>query len=348
VLPDRSTPHISSNILHKVSKQQLPSFGATERMVCFSHHLPRYAMQKPKFARKDGLIAAIAICLSTVFMSTTDAGCIFNHASGGYSVSLLGEAYDFTTTGPNGAFGNFSGSEFTEVGQTIREFSATAGFRSSNGSLGVRASARAQGGWLYGPTARATTFASWQDCISLVWTRTGEIAPSLNGRKMNFAYNLEGTLESNWEVGHYAGTALRVEVMDTRHSFVISGNDFWDAKVVFPKVTGEVVLDARGQATWNAYIGVEVGSTRGSAIADFFNSMTLDAITFADGTTPESHGWELQFASGISSPNLMFTAVPEPSSFSIMAFAIGLCAVASRRIQNRQRKPRGNDGRSLC
>ncbi|WP_442481484.1 PEP-CTERM sorting domain-containing protein [Aeoliella sp. SH292] len=45
---------------------------------------------------------------------------------------------------------------------------------------------------------------------------------------------------------------------------------------------------------------------------DFFR---IDAITFRDGTTPESHGFSLRFQSGLPSPNLR---VPEPSTVVLL------------------------------
>jgi hypothetical protein len=68
-----------------------------------------------------------------------------------------------------------------------------------------------------------------------------------------------------------------------------------------------------------------------SATADFGNSAELTALLLPDGSTPESHGIDLYFLSGRTSPNLSPAAVPEPASLTILG-VLGLgCTIAAKR-----------------
>src|SRR5439155_18039678 len=58
-------------------------------------------------------------------------------------------------------------------------------------------------------------------------------------------------------------------------------------------------------------LSVEAAASTGSAQADASHTLKLVSITFEDGTTPESHGFDLAFASGMPSPNLV--ALPGPA-----------------------------------
>lgn len=56
-----------------------------------------------------------------------------------------------------------------------------------------------------------------------------------------------------------------------------------------------------------------------SSLADATHTMRFDSITFLDGTTPESRGYELEFESGHISPNLR--PVPEPATIVLLGLA---------------------------
>jgi hypothetical protein len=75
-----------------------------------------------------------------------------------------------------------------------------------------------------------------------------------------------------------------------------------------------IVLDFDMSALWGGFTGL------------FNHTVKLESITFADGSTPEEHGFELVFGSGFTSPNVS-TAVPEPGSaviFLLLFPVVGL------------------------
>ena len=69
---------------------------------------------------------------------------------------------------------------------------------------------------------------------------------------------------------------------------------------------------------WSIIWGVVTGR--------FGNTVELESITFADGSTPEEHGFEVVFGSGAPSPNVPVNAVPEPGS--LILFALGATGIA--------------------
>ena len=61
-------------------------------------------------------------------------------------------------------------------------------------------------------------------------------------------------------------------------------------------------------------------------MADASNTLLIDSITFPDGSTPESHGYQLEFESGHLSPNLR--QVPEPASATLAGVTLLLALAA--------------------
>jgi hypothetical protein len=78
----------------------------------------------------------------------------------------------------------------------------------------------------------------------------------------------------------------------------------------------------------------------GSAYISGLHSAHLVGITYADGTTPESHGYQIVDLTGFPSPNLA-VAVPEPSTLRLAG--LGLLALALNSLADRL--PRGRERR---
>jgi hypothetical protein len=69
------------------------------------------------------------------------------------------------------------------------------------------------------------------------------------------------------------------------------------------------------------------------------NSAHLVGITYADGTTPESHGYQIVDATGFPSPNVPLTAVPEPSTLGLAV--LGVVGLAFTGLPYRPRRVAG-------
>jgi hypothetical protein len=89
-----------------------------------------------------------------------------------------------------------------------------------------------------------------------------------------------------------------------------------------PVINGKIAFDLRLTAL--------AGVTLGYAEADASHTVRLISITHPDGSTPESHGFSLIFASGMVSPNI--ASVPEAASFMTW---IVLCAAAAAQYPRR-------------
>ena len=79
------------------------------------------------------------------------------------------------------------------------------------------------------------------------------------------------------------------------------------------------VLETSGATPVEAVFTINAFTNGGTMSAQFGGTAKLSSITFEDGTTPESHGFAISFASGTNSPN----AVPEPSSTVLAILVVG-------------------------
>ena len=77
----------------------------------------------------------------------------------------------------------------------------------------------------------------------------------------------------------------------------------------------------------------------GTAASLFGDTVWIDSVTFPDGTTPESNGFDLVFASGMQSPNI---ATPEPSTFALLG--IGAVSVIGYGWRRRAKQPWSGEG----
>lgn len=229
----------------------------------------------------------------------------------------------------------------------VATFTADASLSAVGGNLKASASATGGGGWDYSPKGIASANITWSDSVLLVYhAGAGDGLVVDHPTSLNFTFVLTGSLAtskgnnyySNWSYFAESGASIGIGFLNGTSWQTIFGDSIgsnaavsWaraDKLITYDKtVVGSVTLDALNRGTYSYTLSAWAYSADGFGTADFGHTLRLQSITFADGTTPESHGWELQFASGIASPNVArVSAAPEPSTFvisSIFFSAIG-------------------------
>lgn len=77
---------------------------------------------------------------------------------------------------------------------------------------------------------------------------------------------------------------------------------------IFDPVTANILISAGlpypVSYEWSVLLNASVSGQIASCFADAGNTLRFDSITLPDGSTPESHGYNLVFDSGVLSPNL--------------------------------------------
>ncbi len=96
------------------------------------------------------------------------------------------------------------------------------------------------------------------------------------------------------------------------------------------------ILGPGRSSTFDFSLSAFGGTTAGFFRINANNTMRLIGVEFLDGTTPEEHGFTVEFDSGLTSPNSVLhgphvTTVPEPASLTLFAFgALGMLCGAVR------------------
>lgn len=195
----------------------------------------------------------------------------------------------------------------------------------------------------------------WSDEISLEWNKDIP-EPTLPSNSLNFTFGLSGTLYANIKDSEFKGG----DVATTSAKFGFSAGPFGSKTLLdetwtfnyFSKPFVGIYDEINENVTYtlelpnsessissilysyqlSLYSGASSDATSST---DFFNTVTLDSITFADGSTPESYGWDIVFESGITSPNVT-QSVPEPLTILGTATALGFGAFFKRKNTNKQ------------
>ena len=183
-------------------------------------------------------------------------------------------------------------------------------------------------------TAEAASFATWNDTFRL----TGGPAPAF----FDMTYTLDGCLEAAFVgdrgVGQadvnftgYGGGDVAF-AWGSLHTSTFLGNTSTQETQLPGELRFRILRQGADQYTFTV-IGRSWGrASNGFGLSDFSHTMTPFSILMPDGTTPESHGFSLAFDSGMESPNVAVSAVPEPGSMTLLSLgAIGLVGGAVRR-----------------
>lgn len=175
----------------------------------------------------------------------------------------------------------------------------------------------------------------WLDQVSLVWDGSGTIQPHPSN-ELVFTFSISGQIATHvnhpdegnktWSAGGVEATFFPTGGNPAEYySNPVQSYCPWDCDDkslnIDHYISGTLPLDSShsGRYLWRLLAGV--ATTDGFARADVV--MRLSSITFADGRTPESLGYGIQFESGMLSPNL---TVPEPSTFILCVGFVALCA----------------------
>lgn len=227
-------------------------------------------------------------------------------------------------------------------GVGLATFTSSAFLRSDSGDLGIYVEGTGDGGWAYSPAGGGDAYVGWTDSVSLSWKGSGDPTALLNS-DLVFHFTLEGALTTSINgITGFSSSVQSDASISARFNNELLSFDVGKNAVFNPTGEDQTICAAfdptvslnNGYASYTYLLRATAESSYGFGRADFANTMTLDSITFADGSTPESHGYELVFESGIQSPNV--TAVPEPSSFAI--FGIGACIVSAGAARRRRRE----------
>jgi hypothetical protein len=175
----------------------------------------------------------------------------------------------------------------------------------------------------------------WIDHVSLVWDGSGTIQPPPSN-ELVFTFSISGQIATHVnhpDEGNKTWSAGSVEATFFPHggntanytSNIVQSYCPWepdDETLTIDHYTFAGILPLNnnyGSFFWQLL--ADVATTDGFARADVVTR--LSSITFADGRTPESLGYGIQFESGMLSPNL---TVPEPSTFILCVGFVALCA----------------------
>jgi hypothetical protein len=162
-------------------------------------------------------------------------------------------------------------------------------------------------------TSSVVVTSGWKDKFHLVGSG------QLPAGSLNLNFGMEGTFHSNLDQSQdISQSVMTVEVEDRvtgqsygrveyqqewngfNQTLTTSGPSSVSALLSITKLLG-----SDKSASYQARIRTEGFMTGGRLELVFGHTVRLQSITFPDGSTPESHGFEIVFDSGLMSPNLL-------------------------------------------
>ncbi|MCC7336826.1 MAG: PEP-CTERM sorting domain-containing protein [Pirellulaceae bacterium] len=190
----------------------------------------------------------------------------------------------------------------------------------SNGELRLEVSSSVEAGLQIAGFQEMLAYASIVERGRMVWTLSGPSDPFALEFFVTAELSGNVSLSDGGNIGRFgsAGTLS----LDTGLQGVVYGKTFTALDTTFtPFFQGTLAVDSQGsfRLAPSAQVGLTIISDFGTL--GFGNTFKYTSILMPDGTTPESHGWRLEFESGMQSPNLV--AVPEPSRVTLLV--IGAC-----------------------
>ena len=241
---------------------------------------------------------------------------------------------------------------FSEPGGTIQQY-GKAKFRSGNHEMGIDLETSVSFVGDDGPFSQplpvnGSVVLSYNDLMTLIWVGDEKDIPNIAHLGLKYHWTVEGSGNAHGigsdspytdantyseAIGlFYLTECLLLECNeDLQESFRVG---YYNGSTSFSDGSREEVppMTVSGQffltpLIVTARIELFASTSIGSVDHQFFNTMKFDSVTFTDGTTPESHGFEISFASGLPSPNLL--PVPEPTTCTLALTA--LCLAMCRR-----------------
>lgn len=216
--------------------------------------------------------------------------------------------------------------------------SASGTVSASKGELKLEVNSTVEAGLQISGVQEVLAYASIVERGRMVWTPTGPSDPFATEFVVTAELSGNVSLSDGGNFGSM-GAAGRLE-LNTGLEAVVYGKSFTALDTTFtPNFTGRLAVDSQGgfKLAPSMSLGLNIISDFGAL--NFGNTFKYTSILMPDGTTPESHGWRLDFESGMQSPNLV--AVPEPSSMTLLAigaFTSGLCTWRRRQGQHTLRR----------
>ncbi len=224
---------------------------------------------------------------------------------------------------------------------------AEVSYRSTNGTLGlsldqtttILKSSDPDFGRLNLFAPRSSVSVNMADQVNLSYTKEGDLPESLRdlaGKGLIYKPYVHGELSADFQGRSSATISVGASVAANRVG--LFGYDLTDAgfSSISPSLSFTVPTTQSGKDFQSAEygFGFSLKTNGGNSHAHFMDTMGLESITFVDGTTPESRGFSLTFASGTTSPNV--AAVPEPGSLGLAG--LGLSGLVGGRAWLRSRR----------